>query len=62
VEPLIAALNDQDSVVRRAASAILGRIGGAQAVEPLRLALGDQQEDVRKAAAEALDRIGPQPK
>jgi HEAT repeat protein len=47
--------------VRRAAIAILGRIGGAQAVEPLRVALGDQREEVRKAAAEALDQLGRQP-
>jgi HEAT repeat protein len=49
VEPLIAALNDEESGVRDAAVAILGKIGGAQAVEPLRVALGHQQEDARKA-------------
>ena len=58
VEPLIAALKDSDSDVRRAAAETLGKIADAQAVEPLAVALSDKDEDVQRAAIEALGWIG----
>jgi hypothetical protein len=54
VEPLIAAMGDEDSVVRRSAAWALGQIGDARAVEPLIAALGDRDSDVRDAASQAL--------
>jgi HEAT repeat protein len=60
VEPLIAALKDQDRAVRRAAAGALVQIG-ARAVEPLIAALRDDYWAVRRAAAEALGQIGDAP-
>ena len=57
VEPLIAALEDYDPVVRFCAREALERIGDS-AVEPLIAALKDGNESVRKEAAAALDKIG----
>jgi HEAT repeat protein len=54
VEPLIAALKDKDSDVRKAAAEALGKIGDPRAVEPLIAALKDAEWHVRKAAAKAL--------
>ena len=56
VDPLIAALRDEDIYVVRSAAEALGRIGDARAVDPLIAALRD--EDVVRSAAEALGRIG----
>jgi len=56
VEPLIAALKDED--VRMRAVEALGKIGDPRAVEPLIAALKDQDERMRKWAAEALGQIG----
>ncbi len=60
VEPLIAALRDEDSDVRRIAAKVLGKIGDTRAVDPLIAILTDKNEDefVRSAAAEALGNIG----
>jgi len=54
VEPLIAALTDDNSVVRAAAAKALGSIEDPRAVEPLILALGDEDPQVRKNAVTAL--------
>lgn len=60
VEPLVAALADQDHDVREAAAEALGKIGDARAVDPVLAVLGDhsQQAKVRMAAARALGAIG----
>ncbi len=58
VEPLSAALKDEEWDVRQAAEA-LGKIGDARAVEPLIAALKDAEWHVRKAAAEALVSLHP---
>ncbi|QGZ89549.1 hypothetical protein GQR42_08210 [Microcystis aeruginosa FD4] len=58
VEPLIAALKDEDVVVRRAAAEALGKIGGELAIEPLVAVLKDEDVDVRRSATEALGKIG----
>jgi HEAT repeat protein len=42
VEPLIAALKDENSDVRQAAAKALGKIGDPRAVEPLIAALSDE--------------------
>ena len=54
VEPLSAALKDEEWDVRQAAAEALGEIKDPRAVEPLIAALKDKDSDVRKAAAEAL--------
>jgi HEAT repeat protein len=54
VEPLIAALADQYSSVRRDAAWALGRIGDARAVASPLEALKDKCGAVRRAAAHAL--------
>lgn len=55
VEPLIAALQDEDWGVREAAASSLGRIGDTRAVAPLIKALQDAGSS---AAAKALGQIG----
>jgi HEAT repeat protein/WD40 repeat protein len=57
VEPLILALNDEDSKVRKNSVEALGKIGDARVVEPLILALNDEDSKVRKNAVEALGKI-----
>ena len=57
VEPLIHALKDEDSGVRREAIKTLVKIG-EPAVEPLIQALKDEDSDVRRGAAWALGKIG----
>jgi len=54
VEPLIAALKDEDVNVRWPAARALGEIKDPRAVEPLIAALKDEELHVRWAAAEAL--------
>ena len=61
MEPLIAALKDGDSDVRKAAAEALGEIKDPRAVEPLIAALKDEYSYVRQAAAEALDHLGWKP-
>ena len=55
IEPLLAALADQDGDVRWDVIQALGEIGDPWAVEALTTALGDSDEGVRRAAREALD-------
>jgi HEAT repeat protein len=57
VEPLIQALQDEDSFLRRVAAVAVGNIGDARAIEPLTRALEDEDSLVRQAAAEALEKI-----
>ncbi len=57
VEPLIQALQDEDSFLRRVAAVAVGNIGDARAIEPLNRALEDEDSLVRQAAAEALEKI-----
>ena len=54
VEPLSAALKDENEYVRKAAAYALGEIKDPRAVEPLIAALKDEELHVRWAAAEAL--------
>jgi len=58
VEPLIAALRDQDRRVRKSAAAALGQMGDPRAVEPLIIALQDQYPGVALSATEALVQTG----
>jgi HEAT repeat protein len=59
VEPLIAALSDEDLGVRQCATDALGKIGDPRAVEPLiNSALLDESLSVRERAARALGKIG----
>jgi len=57
VPPLIEALRDEDSNVRRQAAETLGEIKDPAAVPPLIEALRDKDSDVRAAATRALGRI-----
>ena len=56
VEPLIAVLKDDDSLVRSYAQQALLQIG-APAVEPLIAALQDTDPEVQSLAAEALGQL-----
>jgi HEAT repeat protein len=58
VEPLAAALKDEDRLVRKATAETLGQIGDPRAVEPLITALKDKDKGVRGAIAKALAQIG----
>lgn len=59
VEPLIAALADEErSDTRRSAATALGRFGDPRATLALFAALSDEDEDVGWAAADALGEIG----
>jgi HEAT repeat protein len=58
LEPLIAALGDEDRVIRKMAAWSLGRIGDARAADPLVAALGDEDAQVRERAAAALQQLG----
>ncbi len=58
VEPLIAALKDEDAQVRVAAVAALGRQCDARAVEPLAVLLRRGVFELREAAAKALGQTG----
>jgi HEAT repeat protein len=57
IEPLIAALEDEDWRVRQKAAWALGYLGDPRALTPLRRALGDPREGVDDMIYEALDRI-----
>lgn len=57
IEPLLWALGDDDSSVRKSAAEALGSMGDSRAIKPLAKALKDKNEDVREAAREALERI-----
>jgi tetratricopeptide (TPR) repeat protein len=58
VEPLITALEDNDSSIRSNAACVLGDIGDTRAVEPLIVTLKDKDWMVAHDAALALGRIG----
>jgi HEAT repeat protein len=58
MQPLIAALRDEDRSVRIRAAGALGRIGSGDAVGPLADALDDHDSSVRLRAAQALEEIG----
>jgi len=58
VQPLIAALKDENLYVRLNAAKALGNITDPRAVEPLIAALKDENRWVRKNVAEALVKIG----
>jgi HEAT repeat protein len=58
VEPLLAALQDEEPQVRKGAAAVLGKVGDARAVEPLLAALQDKAAVVRAEAAGALGAVG----
>jgi len=62
IEPLIAALGDDDHRTRRTAAETLGKLeelsGGARAVPALCETLRDRKVDVRRAAAEVLVKFG----
>lgn len=58
LDALIAALGDQDWLVRDAAAEALGQTGFPGAVGPLLKALGDQESSVRRTAVSALGEIG----
>ncbi len=58
VEPLIKALADRDTDVRRAAAEVLGNIGDSRAVEPLIKALGGVDWYKGDSAAVSLGKLG----
>ena len=62
VDPLIKALADDDSDVRRRAATVLGRLGDKRGVDPLIEALSNGDDDiggnVRSAVVDALVRLG----
>ena len=56
VEPLIALLSDEDSIVQDSAARALGKIG-EPAIEPLIALLSYKNPEVRSSAARAFDII-----
>jgi hypothetical protein len=61
LEPLLAALNDSNAIVRSAVAAALGSLGDARAIEPLRRkAETDESFQVRAAARNALEKLSGQ--
>jgi HEAT repeat protein len=61
VEPLIAALREDDVAVRRRATSLLGKIGDPRAVESLIALLHERDDQLRREAIRALQRI-PDPR
>ena len=61
VDPLLAALDDRDSVVRLRAAWALGRIGNQRAAEKLIKTLRDGDWSVRMRAAQALGNLRARP-
>lgn len=57
VEALLAAIHDENTLVREAASQALGELKDPGSIEPLRAAIKDARQDVRIAAAFALEAI-----
>ena len=57
-QPLITALTDTDSGVRREAAIALGKLGDPRAARPLITALADTDSGVRETAAAALEKFG----
>jgi HEAT repeat protein len=58
VDPLIAALKDEQPLVRRAATKSLGKLGDVRALDSLIGALEDSDALVRAGAADALGQMG----
>jgi HEAT repeat protein len=58
VGPLLKALKDEDTDVRRETVESLGLVGSSQAVQPLLPFLKDKDDATRRATIEALGRIG----
>ena len=58
VEPLIRALSDEDSLVRRVAAYALGQFRDKRAIQPLIAAFDDETFGVRLSASLALGQIG----
>jgi hypothetical protein len=58
LEPLIIALQDDDSFLRWNAAIALGELGNVKAVEPLISALQDEDSSVRASVAKALGKLG----
>jgi len=58
IEPLIAALEDENPDVQEEAAEALGKIGDSRALNPLIVALRQGDSAVQEAAAEALGKIG----
>ncbi len=56
--PIMAALRDQENIVRNEAQRILVELNDARAIEPLIASLRDEDWNVRKNAVSALSRIG----
>jgi tetratricopeptide (TPR) repeat protein len=57
VDPLILALKDNDSDVRRNAARALGNLGDTRAIEPLKSVLNYEDYEARYAAEEALNKL-----
>ncbi|MEM1370480.1 MAG: HEAT repeat domain-containing protein, partial [Cyanobacteria bacterium P01_H01_bin.15] len=55
---LVAALDDQEALIRTEAAAVLGQINYPPSVEPLIRGVNDPDLDVRKAAINSLGKIG----
>ncbi|MEM7029375.1 MAG: HEAT repeat domain-containing protein [Chloroflexota bacterium] len=58
ISPLVSALHDQDTVLRRRAGVALGKIGDPEALHPLIEVLQDEDATVRQASVVALSNMG----
>jgi HEAT repeat protein len=58
VDPLIAALEDQNSAVQESAATALGELKDSHAIEPLIATLKDTDSDLRSLTTKALVKIG----
>src|SRR5688572_3252211 len=61
VEPLIIALKDSNSLIRKIAAETLGKIRDERAIEPLTALLKDRNKEVREKTALALNNLGYKP-
>ena len=57
IDPLIAALSDQDSKVRERAAELLGKMQDPRAIQPLIAALSDEEWLVRSKVNSALEKL-----
>ncbi|MFQ6044192.1 MAG: HEAT repeat domain-containing protein [Candidatus Poribacteria bacterium] len=58
IEPLIAALEDNVSVIRQKAATMLGKLKAQKGIKPLSACLKDEDASVRLSAVESLGAIG----